>query len=306
MNRSRLLRGATSPRPRAGDREAIPWLQLSSGRIGQILGVMLAQSAVFAALLSYFGGVRTHALYDYFGVDAKALGLSTGDNLQQAFNLAVPLLLYGGLAILVVIQGATMIAIPIGRRPRLATALAVVMATIGGMVVVLGLVAMRGWNIFGLPTVVLPLGIGAGLSLIIGAVRLAARVSPTVPALSSSMLATMLGVVAGSIVWSWSQYAWDVGQDGGRTISETLVQRQAVALYSTKHLALWGHGIQLVDLTQTGSVYPVRYDGLRLLTVAANGDLYLLPKNWIKGVDPVIVIRPTETTRVEIVASHEN
>jgi hypothetical protein len=253
-------------------------------------------------MLSYFGWVRTHALFNYFGIDSRVLGLSTTDYLQSTFSLAIPVLIYGGLIGLVLIGGAVLLADPVARRPRLALSVTVLIGVLGSAFCVLGVLAIRGYNELRLTAALEPLELGLGLLLLIGAARLAARSFARAPALSTAALATTLAVVACTVAWSWSLYASYVGVSGARELQDGLAQEQAISVTSVNRLALTGHGIVPVDLSGAGSIYKVRYDGLRLLAVGANGDLFLLPKNWLKGRDPVIVLKMNDNIRIDVVA----
>lgn len=319
------------------------WFSVAATGAARIIGVVVAQVTVVAACLSYFGWVRQRALYEYFGVNSSALGLSTIDYLQNTPSFAIPMLIYVGLIGLVVLGTATWVTGPLTRHSRLSGLVITMLIVVGLAGCVLGLLAIQGCNVLHAAKPLQPLELGIGLLMLIAAAELASRtfrrapvcpftgtcdlqrcepsdasdrpreavscdnVRPPVnghaPVLSPTAMASTLVVIASTVAWSWSLYAEFSGIDGARNIEATLGQRQAVAVYSVDRLAFTGSGIKPIDLTTAKSLYKVRYDGLRLLTVAANGDLFLLPKNWSKGRDPVIVIRPGDTIRLDLVAA---
>jgi hypothetical protein len=72
-----------------------------------------------------------------------------------------------------------------------------------------------------------------------------------------------------------------------------------VTVFSTERLAVYGTGVTVETIAQTGSRYRYRYAGLRLLT-RSDGRYLLLPVGWRKGRDQVFVLPDTDQIRIDV------
>lgn len=270
--------------------------------VAKLLAAALAQTAVAAGLLFYFGWARAAATYGYFGLDSSMVPLSRDDYLLRSVDTALPPLLLGALAAGALLTVLALAGRAIRRAERGRWAAALSIQGVAALLLAAGTYASFRPIPIHVPTPAPPLVAATGALIALGswpAVRAATTRASHPPVVATTLLMT---IAAAALVWSWSLHANNVGLARARHLIADLPYKDAVALYSAKPLAISGPGVNAVRLTRTGSAYTVRYDGLRLLVRANNGDLFLLPVGWRPGRDPVFRIPDDKTIRIDIVA----
>ncbi|MCA1709368.1 MAG: hypothetical protein LC808_41260, partial [Actinobacteria bacterium] len=109
----------------------------------------------------------------------------------------------------------------------------------------------------------------------------------------------VLGLVA--VLWATSLYAYQAGTDYAVDFVADLPNHSAIVLYSAERIAIAGPGVQVADISQSGTKYHYQYSGLRLL--ARSVDTYLLlPRYWKRGQDRVFIIRDDGSIRIDVAA----
>jgi len=278
----------------------------------QMLTAIVAPTTLLTALLFYFGWIRTNALFQYFGVDATALGFTTQDYLLRSTEaLYVPLgtLLVVGLAgVWAHGQVEHWLA---GRRGEPSRRTAVAVATVG---VVGSALFARGVAGVAVPRLsrdgflVTPACLGLGAVLGAYAQWLWRRLQPPRgrrgganrprwPGLIGLGLVAMLVVL--SLFWATTDYARAYGRGRAVAYARDLAVRPGVVIYSAERLFLQGPGVreQALPAGEHAS-YRYRYSGLRLLT-ESHGRLFLLPAGWTTSDGAAIVLAGGDQLRVE-------
>ncbi|MDP9794808.1 hypothetical protein J2S43_003320 [Catenuloplanes nepalensis] len=297
--------GASAGPDPAGEsvRAGLVW----GGAMWRVAGTVATQTALISAILYYFGTIRLRATFDYFGVDASALGFSVADYLIHSVNAAFQPLIFAGLAVLPALTLHRRIVVPVlrgtatARRVRWVRRVARGCRTAGiggGLLVAAGLLD-RG-------DIGQPLGIGLPLILAASVALLAyghvLRDRPdqpeeaAIPAQLRSLALTVLAVAG--LLWATGLYAQRIGRDYARYLAANLDARPQVVLYAPERLAIAGDGVASQDLGEQAGRYRIRYWNLRLLA-QRNDLLLLLPDSWRPGNGPVYVV-PAADTRLDL------
>lgn len=271
-----------------------------------VFTAIASQAALITALLYFFGRVRTSALYNYFGLNASSLGLSTSDYVIGSLNATLPPVIVCALAILAVLaatQHLDQAGDFIQQRPRIKRMTVIVTAVI---IVACLVIVVNG--IFPLPTAaysrgyplpVAVLGIAAAVGMGRRLLSASARSDHTTDRWWSMTIAAF--ALAG-VLWITDLFAAADGHREGRDIANTLRSPTSsdFVLFSVERLAISGPGIQSDEITTEGSRYRFQYSGLRLL-VQTPREYIILPAYWQKGRDRVIVIPVDDSTRFDMI-----
>jgi hypothetical protein len=286
--------------PTAGVADASPL-----SKIVELIGAIAAPITVLAALLYYFGWVRTNAVFSYFGADPDLLAFGPPEYLTRsagtAFKPIVILLLIT--ALVLIVRRAVDTAerrwpgMPIAvRGHRFALRpVALLMLVVGVVAVSFGVAAAVGLAAY-LPAswAALCLGCG-GLAAWYGLRHL---VSPPGARHRSSLVERVLlfGMIATALFWATAAYSQQVGNQRAEFIDANLATLPEVTIHSAENLNLW---------TAPGTVpgqgkFPHTYDGSRLLYYANQRWFLLTGELTASGRHRLVIVRDDDSIRVDL------
>lgn len=287
----------------------------------QALGSIAAPITAATALLYYFGWVRAHFIYDYFGVDVALLGLTTADYLLRSITPMFLPLAAGALAAVLALQAHARIRDALHRRGNpAATAAPWLMALVGSAIILWSVAIIRvherlpRTDIQVTPYVLAPLGLGVGLGLIMWGLHLRREAHKPVlsaptnrlptwsPVAQAALIVVLLGL---SAVWTVANYADATGAGTAHGIAYCPERKPGVVIYSRQRLQITTAGVneQRLPAPQQGS-YKYRYDGLRLL-VANEDSLFLIAGIGPQSQTALMLPRSGNDVRVEFFKSHD-
>ncbi len=263
------------------------------------LGVMrpilalVTNVSVLTALLFYFGWRRTATQDLRLGLDPELFGLGPQDYLLRSVGPVLNLL-----AVLAVIGLTASYLHPvllkvIEDRPatsRLRRSITWSLSSAWLVVPGLLLVANRSWPSNGYIYEAFPLGIGAGVALLLYREHLAGRLSPSGPRRTTLDVATIsvAALCVISIFWATSNYAEVEGNQAADAFIANPQQYGLVTVYSKQPLSLPVSQETLPN--GAGAGYNYRYRGLWLM--AMTGQRYfLIPGGWTPGASPVVMLK---------------
>jgi hypothetical protein len=110
--------------------------------------------------------------------------------------------------------------------------------------------------------------------------------------------ALALVIAAVCALWAASVYAEQKGAEAAQSVINNLPTSGAVVIYSTQRLALSGGDVTVTPLTKS-SPYRYEYLGLRLLLMQS-GTYYLLPKLWTPQHDYTYIVYASDDTRIDL------
>jgi len=277
--------------------------------------MITSHTAAISAVLFYFGWVRTHAIFDSFGIDTTLLGYSAPDYVLRSVDVAFPPLIGAGCVALMLLGVHRVVISPMlkrSKRDRIwhilrravraaqACAIILVMLTVAGILF---------WNQLGAPLgIMLPLSLTAASILLYYTTYLKFHY-PTVlgktPTASGNAECHLQGsafLTVGLLasLWAVVLYANQVGAQIAANWAANLRAEPAVVLYSVDRVALTGPGVETEPINQQGTKYHYQYSGLRLL-VRANDKFILFPMNWQRGRDRIMFIKDDQSVRVDII-----
>jgi hypothetical protein len=284
----------------------------------QALGSIAAPVTAATALLYYFGWVRAHWLYDYFGVDVALLGLTTADYLLRSITPMFLPLAAGALAAVLALQAHPRIRDALRRRgDPVATAVPWLMVLVGSAIILWSAAIIRVHNqlpriaIQVTPYVLAPLGLGVGLGLIVWGLYLHREAHKPVLSASTNRLpawsrvtqaALIVVLLALSAVWTVANYADATGVGTAHGIAYCPERKPGVIIYSQRRLQIRTAGVNVQRLPDPQGSYKYRYVGLRLL--AANEDsLFLISGIGSQSQTTLMLPRSDNDVRVEFLKS---
>lgn len=297
-------------------RQTVQRPRLSNPSALTTVGKITSQSAVISAVLFYFGWVRTHALFAYFGIDPTLISYSTTDYLLRSVNVAFPPLIGAACVALALLGVHHVVVLPVlersknGRARRtlhwivlIAQALATALITVG----ITGVFLPE--QIYAPLGIILPLLLVAS-SIVLGyAAHLQSRYADLLSRTrmwsrtSSSRLQRMALLTLGFLasLWAVTLYANTHGTQTAIAWAARLPAEPTAVIYSTDRISLFGPGVQVAEVDQPGTKYHYQYSGMRLLA-RSNDKLLLLPVGWQRGRDTIFLIRDDNSIRVELIA----
>jgi hypothetical protein len=276
----------------------------------RMAGSVATQTALISAILYYFGTIRLRATFDYFGVDASALGFSVADNLIHSVNAAFQPLILVGLVALPALTLHRRHVVPVlrqsatPRRTRAIRRLSLIFRTAGVLGCGLVVAGLLDRGDIGQPLgIALPLVLAASVALVgYGHLLMDRRDQPAEAAIPARLRSLVLAVLAiTGLLWATGLYAQRIGRDYALYLAANLDARPHVVLYAPERLAIAGAGVQSQDLGPQAGRYRIRYWNLRLLA-QRNDMLLLLPVTWAPGAGPVYVI-PAAGLRLDVTVS---
>jgi hypothetical protein len=277
----------------------------------QLLGSVIAPSAVVTGLLYYFGYAYNEALYGYFGIDQTTLGLSTQTYLlKSSYPMLWPLI-----AILLIclvwasIHSLALHAMQSRKDGTIVRTLSGASFLVGLAILLMGLISALTPNpsptLFAalLPPVGLALGIALasyGVHLLKKAGRPTAGTSQQ-PKWLGSVIPILVGLlIVTNLFWAVGKYAAAVGGGNGRQIAVDLPRRTSVIIYSVHRLFFDSPSIHEIVLHGTDGAYKFKYTGFRFLT-HSDDRYFLLPDGWSTADPTAIVIRDDDNIGVQFI-----
>jgi hypothetical protein len=278
------------------------------------LALLFAPGTLIVALAFYFGWVRTHSLYAYFGIDADELGLSTSEYVLRSADVLWPTLAALTLLVLLAFSGHSWLLQRIAKLPpqsrasRLQVAIRVVI-TLGILLFGVGLLMFaipyqQGSPLAPLAPLCLALSFAAmGYSRLLG-IHLRTRQEGTKDTGSSSRLEQsiswiLLTLITLCVFWAAAGFAEDLGTGRAQALEASgFSTTPDVILYSSSRIKIDAHGIVETDLGLAYAPYRYRYSGLKLL-VRANNKLLLIPFDWSTSNAFALVIPENNSVRLE-------
>jgi hypothetical protein len=277
----------------------------------QLLGSVIAPSAVVTGLLYYFGYAYNEALYGYFGIDQTTLGLSTQSYLlKSSYPMLWPLIAI----LLVCLLWASLHSVVLFamRSPKGGTTVRTLGAAsllIGLAVLLVGLISALSPKVSPTLTTALlpPLGLALGIALasygthLLKKSRRATVGSSQEPKWLASVIPILVGLlIIINLFWAVGKYAAAVGGGNGRQIAIDLARRTGVVIYSSKRQFFNSPSIHEVALPGTDGGYKYKYTGFRFLT-HSDGKYFLIPNGWSTTDPTAIVIRDDDNIGVQFI-----
>lgn len=263
---------------------------------------MFAPATALTALLLYVGWVRTRAFYGYFGVNSGALGLSPQDYILRSADVGLGAVVLLALAAGVLLALDWLLAFLLNRaegrrwgrwaRPAL--------ATVGAALTLAGLSSVTAEaSVAATPplTSAVLIAMGAVLLLRFG---IGSPGQPAVfgPATGAFGLAVLLVVAC----WAANSYAQQIGTAAAVAIDQNPTALPVVTVFSDEPLDLPGAYISPAQVPKPDERTTYRYTGARLLTYG-NDRWFLITESASPSYrSPVVVLRDTESVRVETAA----
>ncbi|MFI6869569.1 hypothetical protein [Nocardia sp. NPDC050406] len=252
-------------------------------QVAQLIAQFVAPATLLAGLLYYWGYFHARGFCLYLGVDSTSLGFSTTEYvMRSADGLFVPIATIAAVALAV---RWWRLALPDRLRTRPAPRwLPVVLAIVGGLLLLNGLSQLRFETPLNRPVGVGPACLIAGLLLLWSVVkqrrqRLAAATGTEGPATAPLEWGLVLVLVAGTFFWGATSYSLAVGKGRAMLFEQSLPRAAGLTLFTEKALDLTAPGVVRSVCADPGSAYRYRYDGLVLvLTTSAN--FVLVPRTW--------------------------
>lgn len=253
-----------------------------------------APATVITALLVYIGWIRNQAYYGYFGISQGVLKPSVQDYALRSVDvtfgavarIAVCALLFLGVDRAVsLLRGRS----ATGRLARYAVAGIVVVGIASFLV---GLLFLVGFD----PAFpIAPFG-GAAL-LGAGAILVIRFWSAAKSARGVLYVVLFLG-----LFWAGTLYAQDLGQRAARGVEEDPTRLPLVTVFSDDYLDLPGSQVEPTQNEHRGKPF-YRYTGLSLMTYS-NDRWFLITGRYNDDYRPsVVILKDTQSVRVEIAAS---
>ena len=272
----------------------------------ELVGLVIAPTALVTSLAYYFGWVLTDANASYFGIDASALGLSTQDYVLRSANaLFVPLgsLLVIALAVVwlhaIALRG---LADRDGRmRVRAAARVAIV---VGAVLFVVGAVgALTAMHVVG-SYLFRPASPGVGVGLLAWGLHLRARAGGAGAGHAPPAAIGLVGmIIVLSTFWTFSAYAHQAGLARAHTLAASLGKRPLVTVYAPDRLHIRAAAER--RLAGRFEAYHYRYTNLRLL-LRSGGKYFLVPDGWTHAAGSAIVLDDSPRYRFEFAAGTDD
>lgn len=279
----------------------------------EVMGKVVAPSALIAALLYYFGWARTNALYSALGIDQSLLQFTTQEYFLQSIQTTL------GSASIIMMAALALIWLHHGlnrlkdlNRTWLIWIASLISITSFVLVIISYLIPQTSSN-YQPVSILIPLLWTVGVALLLYGLSILAQLkmardaegkkipfSETFPEWlrnwSTGLIAILLIVGTFSTT---SIFAKMQGQAHAEAIKANPGILPAVTVYSQKPLMLEGAGITVKTIGDDPDTFRYRYQGLRFL-VLSRGKYFLLPSHWKDGVSSAILLTDSEGIRVEV------
>ncbi|MEV5896410.1 hypothetical protein [Nonomuraea fuscirosea] len=269
-------------------------------RVWTILAHVVTPTTFVAAIMMYFGAVRTNTMYGRLGVDQSLLGLTFQDYVLRSVSLAIePLILILVLASLAPSVHVRLVRAASGHLTAMKRLVAA-MAVLGLACVTVGVASMAGR--VRLPVYVMPVTLGLGVLMLVYCASLHQRILPGRTVSPGHRLVRHTSCTALLLIlllWAVTQAAEQRGRKEARKYRLNPGAMHSTVVYAARRLHLEGPGITETALPDPDAMFRYRYTGLRLL-IQSNQRYFLLPACW--SVNPwarAIALPANEGLRLE-------
>jgi hypothetical protein len=255
------------------------------------------EAGVIAALLYFFGWIRTQATYAVLGVNISLLDLPATVYVQRGVNaVLIPLLTFGLAAFAVTALHRWLLPRKHSKPGRIFRYLIRTAGYIALALTAAGLIEPASVGLsLGL---CLPIALLGGAAAIAYADHLSSRSKPASKfGVRVSVLATFIVIGA---AWVIALYAQRLGERYALDFGSSLPDQPKVVLDAAERLAIAGPGVKVEPITQESSRYHFRYEGLRML-ISDGGEYILAPEGWIRGQSALVIV-PKDETRIDLIA----
>ncbi len=268
---------------------------------------VVAPASLLTAVLYYFGYVREHALFGYFGVDLESLKFSTSDYLVRSAGtifLPVGTILACGVLALVAHHLLTF-ALSNGDR-KWHHAAWTGSGIIAVMLLTLGVVGLEQSKEANLSPLVPPIALAAGALLAEYTVYIAAAYTSLSQQLTDTLKATQTvrRILIGALLlvsafWATAVVAQQRGDAVAHAIEVSLPAQPEAVVYSRQRLQIAGPGITVTHLPGADAAFVYRYIGLRPL-IHSGGHWFLLPAGWTHSNGATVIILPDTAPGIRV------
>ncbi|GAA3473724.1 hypothetical protein [Nonomuraea roseola] len=251
-----------------------------------LLAHVVTPTTIIAALLVYFGSVRTNITYSSLGVDQSVLGLSIQDYALRSVGSTIEPLAMVLLALLIALPAHALLVRHMAGHQAVIRWLVIELGLFGFAAVLVGVLGMMGWVELKVRAPVAPicvalgvlaLGYSASLHMMINARPAGHTAEPaTVRAVRRAVFVALLALL---LLWSVAGYAQLRGAAAVEQLRSDPTRLPGVVIYAPQRLYLEGLGITESPLPDADAKFHYRYAGLRLL-IRSNQRYFLLPACW--------------------------
>lgn len=278
------------------------------------VGKVVAPSALLAALMFYFGWVRTNALYLSFGIDQSLLQFSTQDYALRSIQIA----LGSASTLIMIILAVTWIHYFLSQlkksNSRLLSSIVIIIGIIGLTLIVISYTFPQQSSKYSTVSVLIPLFWTIGVSLIVYSFSTASRLKMVhdahgkqvpileiIPAgLANWSLGLILALLIVGIFSTTAIFANSQGESRAKAIKSQPEILPAAIIYSQTPLGLERPGVQVEELkANRDESFQYRYTGLYLL-VRSGGKYFLLTGNSDDDSSKSIILNDSERIRLEL------
>jgi hypothetical protein len=270
----------------------------------EVIGKVVAPSAVLVALLFYFGWVRTNALYSAFGIDQSLLQFTTQDYLLRSIQVALGSVSTFLMAALALIWGHYGLRrLKNINQPWFIRITSLICIASFSLVVISYLLPQDK-----AVSILTPLLWTIGVAFLVYGL---ATLSQTKWLHGASFLHTLpewlrswsVGIIIALLIVgafsTTSIFARMQGQAQAETIKKNPGILAAVTVYSRMPLMLEGTGISVDMISEDADTFRYRYQGLRFF-VRSGGNYFLLPSIWKNKESHAIILSESDKIRVEV------
>ncbi len=279
----------------------------SIGKFLDVISQIVGFTSILAALMFYFGYVRSSALYGYFGIDLSLLGFSAQDYVMRSIQGAADPARWTLVIILLLMGGHFLILRWFARHPQIPWARLFI--ALGALVVIGNLLAIQYPLQPPFVPIFYPLTWTIGICLIAYGLYLStltrpsAKSSPMTPGAKVRLASIWLfgGLFLYSLIWTVAVAAQDAGEYRARQISAYLFIQPDVVVYSEKDFHIQAKGVLMDQICSAPDQCWNRYSGLKLL-IRSDGKYFLLPASWEPNTGMTIILSEADVSRIEVAA----
>jgi hypothetical protein len=268
-------------------------------KTGEMLVVLLSQTAILAGSLFYFGYIRTQSTFGYFGVDVSLLGFSSVDYVVRSGPpIFLPVVCFAVVYLyffccVELIRAIAKIG-PSGGYRQLAS----VSISISVMMLTLLLAAVLLESVIDIEGLLL---IYASAALAMAGAKLIRLAGGHAGWTLASLLTVPILIVSIALFFlANSLQAYKVGIDISRKLERELGAQPEIELLSERRLGIVdGGGVMTVTIQGSDEKYKYRTTGLKLL-IASDGRYFLLRSKPDRSPGEVFVISVADSVRVNV------